>query len=899
MPEKQDFSLLEQESKTRRGEKRSFVNAARTVGVLQSDMSGTANNATGWFGSGAAAGYHAGASPSSGAKSLARRYPEMYLGPTPLEYTVGLVNDKSGDPTHRLLTSFKDPGKEMDDSGLGGQASTESTSYLSGTISSLLRLVGQGSDQDIYKDGLLKGCLDPWPCKPKSRAIALASHVRAASTDPGATDSDSGSSVADAFGADDVALVYPVMRPRWVKDYTLGLWAKKFVLQLKRQRQKVHGEMTARFAEDVEGTEQGSRKDKEVGMVKEKGVVFCDKGIVRTEEDEGTSSSEEEEVSSSNSSDSSESSEELVYDVCEVDEESETEDEQAGEESGDFVSWRENCSVLLLRVYSGSQSLLDTPCSGIDGGAGNSAVEEPRAVDESAETDANKGVNGFQLKSKGNGDRKTSALVGTVKVLLRDLISSAKARVRSHGGTVLSTRRPKTGEKEETVYAEVTKDHVELARWFDVREEGRAKRKKSKGAVAGQVLLRMRLDYKRHSLSVQNITESKDNIVASSAPGHVTGLRNPSLVGVSEGWWSLALKEAMSPRVKMKMLPSGINAKSALNGTDNSESGSGESGAVGSSGKRQGMEESQGSTIGTIMQMPENVKNVQNLMADILDMVESVKNVLNWTLPSKTFPLLWLLLIALIVCILIPNRYLVLAIGLQQFTAVFIPSSRDPDTLPSFSVQVFNLLSAVPNDLDLETSVYHMERAAYARRTKAYKKNRINRAKRGLALPCFWEEGVEMKMAGVPMGCTVPANEATGNGSGLLVALGGYIGLGMSTSEGRSHAQPKASMGGDWSPAYLAVQGRRLAWWDSEWDLVDGNRPPSGILLLHGHAGSSDCSPVEKRDVGPVRAARVVTIFGLDCHGMHLKCTVLCATERSCEALRALVDRIVEEGNTE
>ena len=61
--------------------------------------------------------------------------------------------------------------------------------------------------------------------------------------------------------------------------------------------------------------------------------------------------------------------------------------------------------------------------------------------------------------------------------------------------------------------------------------------------------------------------------------------------------------------------------------------------------------------------------NVQNLMSYILDLAESSKNVMNWTLPNKTFPLLWVLLLALILCMLIPNRYLVLAIGLQQFTA--------------------------------------------------------------------------------------------------------------------------------------------------------------------------------------------------------------------------------------
>ena len=67
--------------------------------------------------------------------------------------------------------------------------------------------------------------------------------------------------------------------------------------------------------------------------------------------------------------------------------------------------------------------------------------------------------------------------------------------------------------------------------------------------------------------------------------------------------------------------------------------------------------------------------------------------------------------------------------------------------------------------------------------------------------------------------------------SSLAPLLTGGLGLGL---------------GPDWREAFLVVQGRRLAWWATEGD-IDAGRACQGQLLLYGHAGTTQASPVVVR----------------------------------------------------
>lgn len=90
-----------------------------------------------------------------------------------------------------------------------------------------------------------------------------------------------------------------------------------------------------------------------------------------------------------------------------------------------------------------------------------------------------------------------------------------------------------------------------------------------------------------------------------------------------------------------------------------------------------------------------------------------------------------------------------------------------------------------------------------------------------------------MKMAGAPSSRDTSFHMSTSHSShsnvtsgisglniGLFSNIGGYIGLGSlgsgssSISGSEKHAPRTASVGAsDWNPAYLTVQGRRLAWY--------------------------------------------------------------------------------------
>ena len=96
-------------------------------------------------------------------------------------------------------------------------------------------------------------------------------------------------------------------------------------------------------------------------------------------------------------------------------------------------------------------------------------------------------------------------------------------------------------------------------------------------------------------------------------------------------------------------------------------------------------------TIHALWNMRDHVAYVHNIMSSILDMLESTKNVLNWTNPSKTFPIYVGVIILWLICVLVPGRYLVLLgkdrfptmnsyidslmiiAGLQQFFYKFLP----------------------------------------------------------------------------------------------------------------------------------------------------------------------------------------------------------------------------------
>ena len=193
------------------------------------------------------------------------------------------------------------------------------------------------------------------------------------------------------------------------------------------------------------------------------------------------------------------------------------------------------------------------------------------------------------------------------------------------------------------------------------------------------------------------------------------------------------------------------------------------------------------SWVSTIWNSTTYLEYVSNLMAWLLDSIESFKNLFNWSAPGKTWPLYMAVVGLWLLAVFVPGRFLLLALGLYQFFACFLPKGKGESAA---SIKFCNLLHAVPNDDDLD-KIYHFERRDYAEALAQQRTLLVRQAKKNLVLAATWEGLVQIKVA-----------------AGLRGGAGGG--------------------GQEWASAFLMLQGRRLVWWAKESDVDDGKvRCPS------------------------------------------------------------------------
>ena len=88
----------------------------------------------------------------------------------------------------------------------------------------------------------------------------------------------------------------------------------------------------------------------------------------------------------------------------------------------------------------------------------------------------------------------------------------------------------------------------------------------------------------------------------------------------------------------------------------------------------------------------------------------------------------------------------------------------------------------------------------------------------------------------------------------------------------------------------IEFQGHRIVWWHSELDLDEG-KAPTDQLLLFGHAGVTDASPLDIREIGD--NSRLICVFGKDRHGLQSKITILCKDSVSCKLLSAVANNAI------
>lgn len=157
-------------------------------------------------------------------------------------------------------------------------------------------------------------------------------------------------------------------------------------------------------------------------------------------------------------------------------------------------------------------------------------------------------------------------------------------------------------------------------------------------------------------------------------------------------------------------------------------------------------------------------------------------------------------------------------------------------------------MEALPNDDDIQEA-YRREQKTYEKHKEDELRLKMRSAKLNLIFTSLWSGSVQIKAIGI--------------GNGVI-----------------------------WSDGYAVLQETRFVWWLSEDDIDDG-KPPQGQLLLFGHAGVTQPSPVDVREIGDDN--RLVTIFGRDPDGMPHKWTLLCKSSEMKTSLVQTVNTIVNE----
>ena len=138
-----------------------------------------------------------------------------------------------------------------------------------------------------------------------------------------------------------------------------------------------------------------------------------------------------------------------------------------------------------------------------------------------------------------------------------------------------------------------------------------------------------------------------------------------------------------------------------------------------------------------------------------------------------------------------------------------------------------------------------------------------------------------------------------GNFSGSVGGGGGGGGSGSGSKGGSGSVGMGgvSTVGGDWKEMYVVLQGNRLIWWNNEYE-IDEYKSCNGQLLLYGHAGTTQASPVIVRELGSSGfgltqysqyESRLLCVFGRDASNSPQRCTILCGDSESKELLTKLI----------
>ncbi len=229
-----------------------------------------------------------------------------------------------------------------------------------------------------------------------------------------------------------------------------------------------------------------------------------------------------------------------------------------------------------------------------------------------------------------------------------------------------------------------------------------------------------------------------------------------------------------------------------------------------------------------LFKLRNSISAVLRVVIKILDMAEALKNLLNWSHPYKSAVVYGVFIVAYILLLIVPSRVFLLIGGMAAFYAGMRnklkrdmeernggPTSSSPRQpvvkaadrkKPPLAIKLANLFATIPTDIELE---------------RAY----------------LWRTRQSGSMALRSNAAAMRSSSGLQDNRNKMRILG----LGVQW-QGTVFIHGKRS----WERKFLVLQGHRLAWWTTATAVEEG-KPAAGQLLLQGHSGLTDPSPMEMR----------------------------------------------------
>eukprot|EP00937_MAST-01D_sp_MAST-1D-sp2_P001255 g1255.t1 len=252
-------------------------------------------------------------------------------------------------------------------------------------------------------------------------------------------------------------------------------------------------------------------------------------------------------------------------------------------------------------------------------------------------------------------------------------------------------------------------------------------------------------------------------------------------------------------------------------------------------------------SLAALTQARETGKLVHNYFGHALDRIEMTKNALNWTHPHKSQYIFNALAVVTVASAVVATRYIVLVIGVMEFSFHFWPDWYKEERTPLVD-RIANMFASVPSDRVLRDVYAPANELFLDKERKSARYARTLRIRRRAQLQAIWTGQVAMKSASL----------------------------------------------GEWRNVFLVLRCGKALWWRSSQQALAGLSAEDEILLKHPHAGIGGLSPMLARELGD-KAQLAASVFGLDYEGKPMKRDFVMKSPREKQSLERAVSSTLKQ----